>query len=202
MTVLTNPVLVLNKSWSPIKIVTLQRAITLLFPTYVDGEPKATIIDPSSYALYTWNDWSQMRPAEGEDKIQAGNVCFKVPTVIKLTRYNKIPIIKANCNRRNLFKRDQMTCQYCGCKPGSEELTIDHIVPRSQGGETSWLNTALCCMKCNLKKGNRTPAQAGMKLLNKPFQPKTEMLKFHASKPIKDWEGFLGEMYWEVPLRP
>lgn len=191
--------LVLNKSWSPVATVSLQRAITMLF-SYSNGEPKARIIDPSSYQTFTWEDWSKLRPQATDDKLAGANIYFRVPEVILLSQYDKMPQPKVHFSRRNLFKRDQMTCQYCGCQPGSSELTIDHVLPRSQGGITSWENTVLACVDCNRKKADRTPAQAHMKLLKTPKKPHAKALKYESLKPIKSWEAFLGQCYWNVGI--
>lgn len=193
--------LVLNRSWAPVGTVSLQRAICMLFSAYADGEPKAKIIEHSSYQTYTWEDWSKLRPKATDDVIKSGNLWFRVPEIILLTRYDKVPQPKVHFSRRNLFKRDRMTCQYCGSKPGSHELTIDHVLPRSKGGDTSWTNCVLACIDCNTKKGNKTPEQAGMKLRKKPKQPRASSVRFDMLKPVKSWQAFLGEAYWSVELR-
>ena len=93
-----------------------------------------------------------------------------------------------------------MTCQYCGVKPGSEELTIDHIVPRAQGGVTSWENCALACVKCNSFKADRTPRQAGMKLATVPKKPRMQFFRTDNLKKVKSWEAFLGASYWDIGI--
>lgn len=192
--------LVLNKSWAPVNTVSLERALKKLISFYPNGEPKARIIDPASYQTFTWEDWRDLRPHATDEKICAGNIYFRVPEVILLSKYDKVPQPKVHFSRRNLFKRDNMTCQYCGSQPGSEELTIDHVLPRAQGGITTWENTVLCCVDCNRRKANRTPDQAGMKLLKKPKKPRVNCLKFEALQPVKSWEAFLGAAYWAVDI--
>jgi 5-methylcytosine-specific restriction endonuclease McrA len=192
--------LVLNKSWNPIGTVSLERAITLLFTVVQNGEPKARIIDPSSYQTFTWEDWSKLRPSATDEKIIGANLHFRVPEIILLSKYDKMPQRQAHFSRRNLFKRDGQTCQYCGDQPGSEELTIDHVLPRSQGGVTSWENCVLACVTCNRKKANRTPSQAKMKLMKVPKKPHLKALKFDTLKPVKSWCAFLGAAYWSIGL--
>ena len=192
--------LVLNKTWTPVATVSLQRAITMLFSVYSDGEPKARIIDPTSYQTFTWEDWSKLRPLATDEKIAGANIFFKAPEVILLSKYDRLPQPKVHFSRRNLFRRDNMTCQYCGAQPGSDELTIDHIVPRSQGGTSTWENTALACVDCNRKKADRTPTQAHMKLLKVPKKPHARVLKYETLKPVKSWEAFLGAAYWNVGI--
>jgi 5-methylcytosine-specific restriction endonuclease McrA len=172
----------------------------MLFQTCSDGEPKARIIEHPSYQTYTWEDWARLRPQATDEKIKSGNIYFRIPEIIKLSEYDKIPAPKVHFSRRNLFKRDNMTCQYCGCKPGSSELTVDHVLPRSQGGTSTFENCVLSCIKCNTRKANRTPEQAGMKLLSKPKKPKASVLRFETLKPIKSWEDFLGTAYWNVGI--
>lgn len=192
--------LVLNKSWTPVGIMKLEKAITKLVNFYPNGEPKARIIDPASYQVFTWSDWSKLRLSATDEKINAGQLFFRVPEVILLTQYDKIPQPKVHFSRRNLFKRDSMTCQYCGSQPGGNELTIDHVLPRSQGGQTLWENTVLACVDCNRKKANRTPEQAGMKLRKKPKKPHIRTFKYDVLKPVKSWEAFLGVAYWNVGI--
>jgi len=97
---------------------------------------------------------------------------LRVPEVITLTEYDRPPAAAVTFNRRNIFKRDHYTCQYCGKQPGGEELTLDHVIPRAQGGESRWDNCVLACLECNKRKADRTPEQAKMRLKHKPVQPK------------------------------
>ena len=192
--------LVLNKSWSPVGTVSLQRAVIMLFSTYKTGEPKARIIDPVSYQTFSWEDWSRIKPLVEEEFIQGANIVYKIPEVILLTRYEKLPQPKIHFSRRTLYKRDEMTCQYCGSRPGSSELTIDHVLPRSKGGSTSWENCVLACIDCNSHKADRTPSEAKMKLLSEPKKPRTHLFRYETLKPVRSWEAFLGEAYWNVGI--
>lgn len=197
---LTHPVLVLNKGWNPVGTVSVQRAIVMLFSEYKDGTPKARIIEPSSYQPMTWSEWSKLRPSEDEDVIKTANISFKIPEIILLSRYEKLPRPRVHFSRRTLYKRDNYTCQYCGCKPGSEELTVEHIVPRCQGGLTTWDNTVLACVECNKKKADRTPEQAGMKLLSVPKKPETTLFTCDLRRRIKSWNAFVSEAFWSVGI--
>jgi hypothetical protein len=191
---------VLNRSWTPVGTVSVQEAIIKLFSIYSDGEPKARIIDHESYATFTWDDWSKLKISATDDVIQGSNMFFKIPEVILLSRYDKLPQPKVHFSRRNLYKRDQMTCQYCGDQPGSPELTVDHVLPRAQGGKTTWDNCVLACVKCNRRKADKTPAQAGMKVLKKPKKPHMRFFSYNSLKPVKSWEAFLGTAYWHVSI--
>ena len=197
---LQKKVLVLNKSWVAVGSISLKRAITLVFSTYKDGESKAKIVDPvNDFQLFTWNDWSQFIPKDDEDSISSSNFVFRVPEIIVLGRYNKLPNRKVYFNRRNLYRRDNFTCQYCERKLDSSELTIDHIIPSSRGGKSNWTNCVLACNKCNAKKGSSLLSEIGLRLMRKPFKPKFNMLDVDVK--IKSWEHFLGEAYWNVELK-
>ena len=192
--------LVLNKNWTPVGTVTLHRAIIMLFSEYNDGTPKARIIEPETYQTFTWSDWGKLQLLATDEKIAAANMAFKIPEIILLSRYEKLPKPKVHFSRRTLYKRDKMTCQYCGAQPGSEELTIDHVNPRAQGGMTTWENCVLACVDCNRRKADRTPAQAKMKLLKEPKKPDMNSFRYDTIKPVKSWEAFLGQAYWNVGI--
>jgi len=171
MTILANrPVLVLNKSWQPTGVRSLEQAITLLFKEHEDGphagQPKARIIDPAQdFQTFSWSDWTRIAPTGGEDVIRGVGDDFRIPEVILLTHYDKMPIQRLQFSRREIHKRDHYICQYCGTKVGAEG-TIDHVKPSSMGGLTTWDNTVLACFQCNSQKANR-----GAEL---PPQPKEE----------------------------
>ena len=132
----------------------------------------ARVVDPADYRLYDWTDWSQLRAREGERFIQAVRLRLRVPEVIVLADYDRLPKAAVSFSRRNVFKRDHWACQYCGCQPGGEELTIDHVIPRSQGGTSTWDNCVLACIGCNKRKADSTPQQAGMRLRKAPVRPR------------------------------
>lgn len=199
-TMLGRRCLVLNKSWTPVGVVSLQRAIVLLFGEHADGEPKARIIEPGSYQTMTWADWSKLKPVATDEVIRSARMEFRVPEIVLLSKYDKLPKPKAHFSRRNLYKRDALTCQYCGIKPGSQELTVDHVIPRAQGGGTTWENCVLACVACNRKKADKTPKQAHMKLAKTPKKPHVRFFSYDTLKPVKSWEAFLGEAYWNVGI--
>lgn len=141
-------VLVLNASYEPLQIISVRRAVVLLL------QEKAELIEAAA------------------EKLRAASVAIDIPLVIRLVRYIKIPRqLKLPCSRRGVLARDRETCQYCGCQPGRSNLTIDHVIPRSQGGLTQWDNVVTACRECNRKKGGRTPEQAHMPLRIQPRQP-------------------------------
>lgn len=194
-------VLVLNQSWQALHTVPLEKALTLLWRTESDDEPKARIVDPASYETMTWEDWSKLRPEVDEDKFSSASWDFKIPEVVVLMNFNKVPKPSgAVFNRKTLFRRDDNRCQYCGQRPKAEEWTIDHVVPKSQGGGTTWENCVLACYACNSKKANKTPKQANMKLLKKPIKPDLKHFAHEVPYRIKSWDNFVSVCYWGVTL--
>lgn len=192
-------VLVLNKSWSPIGIIPLEKALSKVFACYKDGTPKAKIIDPiNDFASLTWDDWSKLRPKNDEPLIQAVNANYRIPEVIQFIRYDKVPMQKVYYNRTNIYARDGNTCQYCKKKKPQKELSLDHVVPKCQGGLTTWENIVVCCLKCNSRKAGRTPEQANMKLMREPKKPLFNY--FDNQTFVKSWEQFLGKAYYLVEL--
>ena len=118
-----------------------------------------------------------------------------------LNGYDRLPVAHVTFSRRNIFKRDHYTCQYCGAQPGSAELTLDHVVPRALGGVSSWENCVLACMACNKRKADRTPEQARMKLRKHPARPTWKPLYADHEVRIESWSKFISEAYWNVTLR-
>jgi len=192
---LQRPTLVLNRNWQPVNVATVARALVLLF------NESARVVDPADYQTFTWEDWSKLRPRDGERFIQAVRFRLRVPEVVTLTGYDRLPTTAVTFSRRNIFKRDRFTCQYCGIQPGSEELTLDHVTPRAQGGESRWDNCVLACLACNKRKADRTPQQAGMRLRKEPVQPKWRPLYAAHEVRIESWSKFVSEAYWNVALQ-
>ena len=172
-TALECSVLILNRFYMAVRVVNVRRAFTLLYR----GCAEVITIDDHQYSSYdfeTWCEVSQIFALEkqaGEDYLQAVNFEIQVPRIVRLTRYDKLPKSTVRFNRKNLFARDNHQCQYCGQTRPLSQLSLDHVVPRSLGGRTTWENIVCSCMKCNSRKGGRTPSQAGMALLSKPVKP-------------------------------
>jgi hypothetical protein len=188
------PTLVLNRNWQPVNVATVGRALVLLW------NESARVVDPHDYRTYTWADWSQLRVREGDPFIQAIRMQLRAPEVIVLADYDRLPSAAVSFSRRNLFKRDHWTCQYCGVQPGVDELTIDHVVPRSQGGISIWENCVLACVTCNKRKADRTPREAGLKLRQAPVRPMWKPMYARHTVRIESWSKFVSEAYWNVKL--
>lgn len=189
-TLANRKVLVLNKSWSAIGIVTLEKAITKASATYKDGTPKAHIIDSVTFQAFTWDEWIKLRPTEDEIGMRSVSTVFRIPEVIQFTRYDKLPAQKVHYNRRTIYRRDDNTCQYCSKRKPIKELSIEHVKPKCQGGLTTWDNIVIACIECNSKKAGRTPQEAGMKLIKIPTKPKYSF--YFGDIKMKSWEQFLG----------
>jgi 5-methylcytosine-specific restriction endonuclease McrA len=218
--VLHQSVLVLNRNFVPINVTTVFDAVCSVF-----GE-RAKFVDPETYAVYdfggwleNWSDVTRVAKISFDHVIHCPRVDIVAPEVILCTDYKGVGFgMSTRCrpkfSRRNIFARDKGYCQYCGKKYDSEDLNVDHVVPRAQGGRSEWTNVVLSCIGCNDKKANRTPEQAGMRLIRKPVvptaeevrRPLTERLKRKiGGRPPKSWEAFLGKMvsesYWEAELK-
>jgi 5-methylcytosine-specific restriction endonuclease McrA len=215
---LSSKVLVLNKNWTAIGVTSVQRTLSLLFSEYEDGHPKAHIVTPppiGDYEVWNWSDWSKIKPKEGENGIISSKAIYKIPEVVLLSRYDNIPEKKLNFCRRAIWNRDNYRCQYCGVKPNYDESTLDHIVPRSKGGETSWTNCVLACYQCNSQKADREPQEAykpkdkerarlwrgssPMKLLKQPRRPEFSIFR-ERIKVLETWKHWVDKLYWEIPL--
>jgi 5-methylcytosine-specific restriction endonuclease McrA len=140
-------------------------------------------------------------PVDGDLFIQTRRSRLRVPEVVTLTKYDRLPTNVVTFSRRNVFKRDKFTCQYCGSQPGSEELTIDHVTPRAQGGTSMWTNCVLACIECNARKADRTPKQARMPLRSQPVRPTWRPLYAARGVRIESWSRFVSESYWNVELK-
>ena len=192
---LQRPTLVLNRNWQPVNVATVARALVLLW------NESARVVDPADYQTFDWNDWSKLRPEDDDAFVQAIRFRIRVPEVITLTEYDRLPMASVTFSRRNIFKRDKFVCQYCGEQPGTDALTIDHVVPRAQGGESKWDNCVLACVDCNHRKADRTPDQASMTLRRQPVRPKWKPLYATHDMRIESWSKFISEAYWNVELK-
>jgi len=126
-----------------------------------------------------------------------------VPRIVRVLSYSRLPKQQVKFNRRNLFARDASTCQYCGKRFSSSQLSLDHIVPRSRGGQLTWENVVCACVKCNVRKGGRTPSEAHMRLIRKPVKPRRNpVVSIRLSDHrYSSWKQFLDAAYWDVELK-
>ena len=194
---LNTAVLVLNRNYQPVHVTNVKRAFSLLYMGI------ARAID-DQYRLYDFESWAALSASEHEH-ISTIHKIIRVPRVLVLMAYEYLPKGRVRFSRLNIYARDNDTCQYCGLQLSRAELNLDHVVPRAQGGRTSWENVVCSCIECNLAKGGRTPEQAGMKLLKKPTRPRWTPFFRTAQKRItyREWLPFISladASYWNVEL--
>jgi len=164
---LTKPVLVLNKHWTAVGTTPLYKAFNLIF-NEIPNKHKAEIIDIDCVP-YTWDQWSELKPNEDEETINTVSFSFKIPQVIRLRNYDKMPQQRVVFCRNNLYRRDNYQCQYCG---SGSDLTLDHVIPKRLGGKDTWENLVACCKKCNSKKSDKPLEKSGLTLRKTPRAPK------------------------------
>ena len=197
---LNQHVLVLNRLWQAVNVCTARRALTLLF----EGRAQV-VLDGADGSFQTfnfsqWQDFSEQEPHP--ESIHTISFRIRVPRVILLVLFDRLPKKEVKFTRHNIFERDHNTCQYCGEEFDRKDLNLDHVIPRDRGGPTTWENIVCSCVACNTKKANCTPLEAGMHLIRKPKRPKWRPfvqinvgLKHHDS-----WKHFLDLAYWNVEL--
>jgi 5-methylcytosine-specific restriction endonuclease McrA len=193
---LNRSVLVLNRNWIAVHICDVRRALVLLYQDLA----RVVTEDYETLDFQSWRDLSHQ--ADGCEVVHTPRFRLMIPQVIKLVYYNRFPPLHVKFSRRNIYARDHHQCQYCGARPPREEMTIDHIVPRSRGGKTAWDNVVLACCRCNTRKGNRPLGESGLSLIRKPRRP--HWLLAARLDPNPDnrslWQRFVDEAYWNVAL--
>ena len=202
---LSSSVLVLNRFYMAVHVVSVRRAFALLCRDLAE----VVHLEEGTFANYNFESWREISELRAnykdpqEDWIRSVNFEIQVPRVIRLLMYDRVPKQSVRFNRRNVFARDGNRCQYCGKRFSTSELSLDHVVPRSRGGETSWINIVCSCVKCNVKKGGRTPQEAHMALVKAPVKPKrSPLLSLKLGNPkYQSWKTFLDNAYWSVDLK-
>ena len=203
--VLNMSVLVLNKHYYPVNIVSARRAFCMLFARAAE----VITNDHSVFCTYDFDSWAEVSAARRKfednpdiDWVYTPRLSLIIPRIIRLLHYDKHRTYRAKLTRRNIYYRDGNTCQYCGRTVKNSELNIDHVIPRSRGGGDTWENLVCACVRCNIRKGSKTPREAGMKLIRKPVQPRLDpMIRVQVGKrKYASWRAFLDDAYWNVEL--
>lgn len=203
---LNSSVLLLNRQYIAIHVVDVRRAFVLLLRRLAE----VIQIEDGQWSNYDFESWrevselqAQLKEDPHQDWIRSVSFEIQVPRVLRLLHYDRVPKQRVRLNRRNIFARDGNHCQYCGKRFPTNELSLDHIVPTCRGGETSWENLVCACVRCNVRKGGRTPLEAGMKLFKKPVRPKrSPLLTIKLGNPkYASWKTFLDNAYWSVDLK-
>lgn len=193
--VLDFPTLVLNRNWCAVNTVSVQRALTLV------AKRSAKIIEPETFQTHTFESWADLKTPTDGNIIHTPRFNLRAPEIISVLNYADLPQRKTIFSRMNLYKRDEHTCQYCGARPGSAELSIDHVFPKSRGGLSTWENCVLACVSCNRKKSSKTLKQAHMTLLREPIEPPwNPTFTFKLWRKPQSWRKFISEKYWKTEL--
>jgi len=183
-------VLVLNRNWQAIGIKSPIDTFSMLV---TDAATGLDIRGDNHMEPLRWKDWICLPISEKDDYIQTVNCKIKIPKVIVLSKFDKVPKKRPRLSQKNIWARDNFTCQYTGKKLKPGEGNIDHIIPKSKGGTTTWTNCVLACKKVNATKANRTPTEAGLKLIKSPEPPKEMPATnyIYNRYKIKEWDVFL-----------
>ncbi|MCD6574337.1 HNH endonuclease [Candidatus Aerophobetes bacterium] len=194
-------VLVLNKLWQVVDVCSVKRAVCLLYLKHA----QVVVKEGGSFYTFGFEDWQDFsKQSYGDnDFISTINYRLKIPKVIILMLYDKLPPRRVKFTRKNIYLRDNNTCQYCGRKLRTEELNLDHVIPLSRGGKNTWENVVCSCISCNMRKGNKTLQEAGMKLIRKPKKPTWKTFvktRFPNIPEWENWKDFIDVAYWNIEL--
>ncbi len=183
---LRSPVLVLNRSYQPVRITDAKQGFSMLF------EGRARALD-ASYEPHDFLEWIARGSSASDEAIGTARGPLAVPRVLLLNQYNRVPRAPLRLSRRHVYMRDAYTCQYCSAKPGVKDLNLDHVVPRAAGGRSTWENLVTSCRPCNLRKGRTRLEDSGMRLLKRPVRPSWSMALTLAAqrRRFREWEPFL-----------
>ena len=192
-------VLVLNRLWQAINVCTAERALTLLY----SGHAQVVCEDGGNFNTFSFPEWCDFSDQyDGDEVVNTISFRIRIPRVILLLFFDRLPNKEVKFTRQNVFERDKNTCQYCGHKFDRKDLNIDHVVPRHRGGLTTWTNVVCSCVDCNRRKGSRSPEEARMHLIRKPKKPRWR--PFVEVQFVKtadhSWRHFLDLAYWNVEL--
>lgn len=198
---LNQQVLVLNRLWQAVNVCSVRRALTLLFEGHAQVVWGDADGDFKTFSFSQWRDLSGEQ-GPGEDTVATVSFSIRVPRVILLMVFDRLPKKEVKFTRHNIFERDKNTCQFCGRVFERKDLNLDHVIPRDRGGPTTWENIVCSCIPCNTRKANRTPAEAGIRLIRKPKRPKWRpFVQVSFGAPVHDsWKHFLDIAYWNVEL--
>ncbi|HEX9638831.1 MAG TPA: HNH endonuclease [Acidobacteriota bacterium] len=195
---LNSEVLVLNRFYQAVNVTTAKRALTLLYKDLA----KAVAPDHSTYTFKEWRDVSERPDLAGHELVATVTFRIAIPRVVLLIGFDRLPHPTVKFTRRNIYLRDRNTCQYCGQRFDSKDLNLDHVVPLSRGGQSTWENTVCSCIACNARKGSRLLNECGLRLIVQPRRPRwfpfLRLERDARTYPI--WRNYLDYAYWNVEL--
>lgn len=183
----------LNRLWQAVNIIGVKRAFGLLFQDH------AQVINTAEgdFRVMAAEDWIaysiENPPSEKDASIHTVKYALRVPKILLLRHYDRLPMKEVKFTRQSIFERDGYVCQYCGQKHEERHLNLDHVIPRDRGGRTTWENIVTSCIRCNTRKANRLPHEASMRLYRKPNRPKYRpFVSFMLGDAVDvEWEHFL-----------
>jgi len=199
---MSSDVLVLNRNFCAVHIANWQRAVSLVYIEH------ARVVDEEyrTYNFADWREFSQLIHDHPSGFVSTPTFRIAIPEVIVLQRYDKMPAGEVKFTRRNIYEHYGHRCCYCGHKYSTQELNLEHVLPKSRGGKTDWANIVTACIPCNLRKADKLPHEAGMHLLLKPSKPKwrgSASLVLKAPFKMKaSWQRFIDTVYWNTELEP
>jgi len=203
---LDSRVLKLNSNYSPIGVCTARDAFELIY----SNRAEVVNVEDGNYTTYDFNSWAEISELKHEleeyndldEFVFTSYLTLQIPRVVRTTEFSHVPHRSVKLSRKNIYSRDKNTCQYCGKVLKPSKITLDHVIPKSQGGRNSWKNLVCSCIECNHKKGPRTPKEAHMKLLHKPIEPKfvdAININFEDDK-YSMWDYFISNSYWNTEI--
>lgn len=188
-------VLVLNRLFQAVQITSVRRALTLLYK----GQVRAV---DSEYRTYDFENWMDIAVQPDDHYVVTPGRNILIPAVVQLLVFDRLPRQEVKFSRGNIYLRDQNRCQYCGRKFPSSELSLDHVIPISRGGKSTWDNVVCACLPCNVRKGNKLLSECEMRLRRAPVRPRWHPLHRLQGRAYPEiWKNFLDEAYWNVELR-
>ena len=192
----------LNRLWQAVNICSARRAFTLLYQGHAQVVAADNENNFATHDFASWLDVSLSTPEPEHEMVTTISWKIRVPRVIVLLLFDRLPKKEVKFTRHNVFERDNNTCQYCGKVFERQELNLDHVLPRDKGGLTTWENVVCSCIPCNTRKGNRLPHQAHMTLIRKPKRPKWRPFVHvtFSSQQHESWRHFVDLAYWNVEL--
>jgi 5-methylcytosine-specific restriction endonuclease McrA len=196
--VLNTKVLVLNRSYLPIHVTSVKRAFALLY------QGVARAVD-EQYRTFDFDSWRDLAAEIHHERVGVVGGFVRVPRVLLLTAYERVPKRHVRFSRFNIYARDNNTCQYCSRRLPRTDLNLDHVIPRSRGGTSTWENVVCSCHNCNRRKGGRTPEEAGMLLIRRPQRPQWTPFSsdLFSLRRYREWMPFLTTVdsaYWNTEL--
>lgn len=183
-------VLVLNRNWQAIDVKTPLEALGMMFSGDATG---LQVVGPENMIPLKWEDWTSLPYNEGEEYVYTVRGKIRIPKIVILCVYDKVPKKRPKFTAKNLWQRDEGICQYTGKKLTPNEGNIDHVLPKSRGGRSTWTNCVLSHKDVNAQKGDKTPSEAGLKLIRQPQEPQSLPTTFYIENKynIKEWDDFL-----------